>query len=95
MLKKNVIVSALFAIAVILAGWCPGKATDQATDASKGDASKVQSTGQETQTGAPKISFLETSFNFGTVSQGDKPSHKFIIRNIGDAPLKLIKAKGS
>lgn len=46
-------------------------------------------------TGGPRISFPETEFNFGTIAQGTKVSHTFVVRNIGDAPLRLIKAKGS
>jgi len=45
--------------------------------------------------GAPKIYFPETSYNFGVISQGDKVTHTFVVRNIGDAPLKIISAKGS
>ncbi len=95
--KKFVIFVALLVFAVVLAGWSPGNASDQATDAGEGDTLKVQNTGEEGQppTAVPIISFVETTHDFGTVSQGDKPSHKFIIKNIGTAPLKLIKAKGS
>jgi len=46
-------------------------------------------------TGAPKIFFPETTHNFGTVAQGEKVTHEFVVKNNGDAPLKLIKAKGS
>jgi len=47
------------------------------------------------QTGEPQIMLPETEHNFGTVGQGEKLKHTFIIKNVGDAPLKLIKAKGS
>ncbi len=43
----------------------------------------------------PSIQFPEPSYDFGTISQGDKVSHTFIVRNAGNEPLKLIKAKGS
>ena len=46
-------------------------------------------------TGGPSIHFPEPSFDFGTISQGDKVSHTFVVQNNGDEPLKLIKAKGS
>jgi len=49
----------------------------------------------QTATGTPKIFFPETIHDFGTVMQGDKVTHKFVVKNVGDAPLKLIKAKGS
>jgi len=45
--------------------------------------------------GAPKIYIPETLFDFGTVPQRSSYSHKFTVRNIGDSPLKLIRAKGS
>jgi len=45
--------------------------------------------------GGPQISFPETSYDFGTIAQGSKVSHTFIVRNAGDAPLRLIKAQGT
>lgn len=45
--------------------------------------------------GGPQIFLPETEYDFGTVAQDLKVSHKFIVRNVGDAPLKLISAKGS
>jgi len=45
--------------------------------------------------GGPKILFPETTFDFGTVIQGETVSHTFAVRNTGDAPLTLIRAKGS
>ncbi|MFQ6007418.1 MAG: hypothetical protein ACE5K8_00550 [Candidatus Zixiibacteriota bacterium] len=42
---------------------------------------------------APKAFFPETSYDFGVIAQGSKVSHTFVVRNIGDAPLKLINAK--
>lgn len=45
-------------------------------------------------TGTPKIVFPETSYDFGAVTQGADVSHTFVVRNAGDAPLKLIEAGG-
>lgn len=45
--------------------------------------------------GGPKISFPEKSYDFGTIPQGSKVSHTFAVQNIGDAPLRLIKAAGT
>lgn len=45
--------------------------------------------------GAPVIYFPTTIHNFGSVSSDGKYSYKFVVRNTGDAPLELIKAKGS
>lgn len=43
----------------------------------------------------PSIHFPEPSYDFGTISQGDKVSHTFVVQNKGDEPLKLIRAQGS
>ena len=45
------------------------------------------------QAGAAKIFFPETTFSFGSIAQDSKVSHTFVVKNIGDAPLKLINAK--
>ncbi len=45
--------------------------------------------------GAPKIVFSETSYDFGTLTQGADVSHAFVVRNAGDAPLKLLDVGGS
>ena len=45
--------------------------------------------------GGPQISFPEAEFDLGTIAQGTKASHTFVVKNIGDAPLKLIKAQGT
>ncbi len=42
---------------------------------------------------APKIEFAETSYDFGTVLEKSSISHTFKVKNVGDAPLKLIRAK--
>jgi len=55
-------------------------------------ASKVD---KESAPAAPRVLLPETTFDFGRVSQDQKLTHKFKIKNTGDAPLKLIKAKGS
>lgn len=44
---------------------------------------------------APRIFFPETVHDFGTIPRGGNVSHVFKVRNTGDAPLRLIKAKGS
>jgi len=49
----------------------------------------------ETTSGGPVIHFPDPSHDFGTISQGDKVTHTFVVQNRGDKPLKLIKAKGS
>ncbi len=49
----------------------------------------------EAITGGPSIHFAEPSHDFGTITQGAKVTHTFVVTNNGDEPLKLIRAKGS
>lgn len=44
--------------------------------------------------GTPQISFAEETFDFGPVDRGARLTHEFKVRNTGDAPLKIIEAKG-
>ena len=50
--------------------------------------------GPDNQSEGPRIFFPETVFDFGTIPEGSEVTHTFIVKNTGDAPLKLIKAKG-
>ena len=43
----------------------------------------------EAQNGTPQISFDVSEHNFGTIAQGEKVSHTFSFRNIGDGPLQI------
>ena len=43
----------------------------------------------------PSIHFPEPSYDFGSISQGDKVSHTFVVQNKGDESLKLIRAQGT
>ena len=43
----------------------------------------------DAKNGTPQISFDDESFNFGTIAQGEKVSHTFKFRNIGDGPLQI------
>lgn len=45
--------------------------------------------------GNSKIFFPETTYDFGTVAQHASLSHTFVVKNTGEAPLKLIRAKAS
>ena len=42
-----------------------------------------------------EMTFGETSFDFGTVTEGEKVSHTYTFKNTGDEPLILSNAKGS
>ncbi len=45
--------------------------------------------------GTTKISFAEEKFDFGNVKEGEKVTHKFKFKNVGDKPLIISDAKGS
>jgi len=42
-----------------------------------------------TASAAPQIKVEQPMYNFGTLIQGKKLDHTFVIKNIGDAPLKI------
>lgn len=48
----------------------------------------AQDSGSETASG-PKITFTESSHNFGDIKQGDKVEHTFTFKNSGTEPLIL------
>ena len=58
-------------------------------DAPAEQAQKPPSTGH-----GPSIHFPEPEFDFGSIPEGAKVSHTFVVQNTGDEPLKLIRAKG-
>ena len=45
--------------------------------------------------GLPKMVFTETEYNFGTVIQGEKVTHKFKFTNTGDGNLVISSVKPS
>jgi len=106
---KKVTVSAGITLVVLVAVWYWGSAqysapilkrSLQAAQISnktiEGSTSETPSSTADTVGGGtPKIFFPDTSHDFGSVAQGSKVSYKFVVRNVGDAPLKLIKAKAS
>jgi hypothetical protein len=53
------------------------------------------SAGEKVDGPAPVIFFPEPIHDFGTIARGSRVSHNFMVKNNGDAPLRLIKAKGS
>lgn len=63
---------------------------------SQGEKTRVEQAQTPVSSGhGPSIHFPEPDFDFGSISQGDKVSHTFVVQNTGDEPLKLIRAKGS
>ncbi len=71
-------------IAALLLQSCGTKKEEQETAVDKPEAS-----------GQPKITALESNFNFGKVKQGENVEHIFKIKNEGKADLKIEKARGS
>ncbi|WP_299223995.1 DUF1573 domain-containing protein [uncultured Aquimarina sp.] len=49
----------------------------------------------ETKNAVPVMTFTETEFDFGTVTEGDILKHTFSFTNTGNAPLVIVNAKGS
>jgi len=43
----------------------------------------------------PKIQFNEETWDFGKVKQGDILTHEFVFKNIGEAPLSILKVRTS
>lgn len=43
----------------------------------------------------PSISILETSYDFGRVVEGEKLTHAFVIKNVGQAPLHVTRMHAS
>ncbi|MEL7021356.1 MAG: DUF1573 domain-containing protein [Bacteroidota bacterium] len=104
----KVLKSALFALlAVALLSSC----ADEKTAAQQEAEQAVQAVQPEAATPAPTpaaaatpavpagptttITFAETEFNFGTVTEGEKVSHTYSFTNTGAEPLILSNAKGS
>ena len=43
----------------------------------------------------PVMTFDETTYDFGSISQGEKVKHTFYFKNTGNSPLVIHSAKGS
>ena len=43
----------------------------------------------------PKIQFKEETWDFGKVKQGEVLIHEFVVKNIGEAPLSILKVRTS
>ncbi|GEM_PF-6015194 len=56
---------------------------------------KIHPIPYDTTKASPKVFIPSDSFDFGIVKQESSYTHDFVIRNIGNGPLKLLRAKGS
>ena len=43
----------------------------------------------------PIVEILEPEYDFGDINQGDKATHDYIVKNIGNSDLLISSAKGS
>lgn len=73
---------------------------DVATNAVQPNAAQPNAAPQTQQPAAPagpttSIEFTETTFDFGTIEEGEKVSHTFKFKNTGSEPLIFSNAKGS
>ena len=88
---------------LILVSGCQGSSSDQAADNETASLAQTDQSASETgassdnvsDEGNPRIFFPEIEYDFGNVSRQSSLTHVFKVQNKGDAPLKLIKAKGS
>ena len=60
------------------------------TPAATPDAAPAAPTGPTTE-----MTFAETEYDFGTVTEGEKVTHTYAFTNTGDEPLILSNARGS
>jgi len=84
------IIGAVIVLTIVLISFPGSNSTVYA-----GDDAAVDSAQAVDSSGSPTIFFPETIYDFGKVAQGEKVTHEYAVKNTGDAPLKLIKAKGS
>jgi PBP1b-binding outer membrane lipoprotein LpoB len=87
----------VFALALLFSGCSSDESSGESnTETRQVSAGTIAEQQPESSDGpSPTISFVETTHDFGMISQGVKATHTFIVRNTGDAPLRLISAKGS
>ena len=57
-------------------------------------ANKIEAISPESTT-LTEIEILDKTFDFGTIPQGEKAAYTYKVKNIGDHPLIISKAKGS
>lgn len=55
----------------------------------------ISAKGLQDTTNLPKIVFVETEYDFGTVNEGDKVSHTFKFTNTGTVPLLISDVRST
>ena len=51
--------------------------------------------GPEPQASSPQAVFMESSWKFNPVLEGEEVIHDFAVKNQGNAPLEILKVKTS
>lgn len=74
-----------------------GQTTGQSTPSALTDVKSAQQSQADEVPAGPTttIEFEETTYDFGTVKQGEKVSHIFKFRNTGNEPLIISNAKAT
>lgn len=92
----GVLIIAIITFLVLGSDSSSSSSTKSSAEVSLGEETHVEQAAPPVSTGhGPSIHFPEPSYDFGSISQGDKVSHTFVVQNTGDEPLKLIRAQGS
>jgi hypothetical protein len=105
-MKKNLILAASFAVAVFVAGCDTDTTTGEETVtetemAAEPAAQPVENPNIATTEevvapeNAPVISFAETTYDFGSIKQGEIVEHTFQFTNTGKSPLIIESASAS
>lgn len=96
-MRGRILISAML-ISLALLAMSVWRCTSQDTAQKQSEEPALAATDDETEVptrvGGPCAYFPETIHDFGTAAKGLKHTHKFRVRNTGDAPLEIIKAKG-
>lgn len=100
-MKKNRSLCLLAAVTVLLAAAC--KEEPKQADSDKNHLSTSLVNNNATAGGFPEtapmadavMSFDDTTFNFGSISEGEVVTHDFTFRNTGNEPLLISNAHAS
>ena len=88
-MKKTFILAVAISTATLFS--CGGK-KDVTSDIVNNPAT---ASGEVTNGKLPKFEFEKTEFDFGTITEGQKVEQTFKFKNVGDADLAIVDAKGS
>ena len=88
-MSKNIIIFVLVGVIVILGGILVF------TNTQNNSSTQNNSTTQNNTGPQPKILVSEEEWDFGKVTQGEKPTHIFTVKNGGEGDLIIDSLKGS